>query len=107
MIGMGTDPDTARLHQEIARRICVLLSAKGNKPPTVYRGIGRDRFWWSRIMKGKSTFTIPDLMAIAELLGVTPNDLLPLKKQTLAEPVSIDEQIERKVLSILEKSKTK
>jgi hypothetical protein len=106
---MAANADLAKLTEIIARRICVRLSENGNKTSWLYRGIGRDRFWWARIMIGKSHFTIPDLMAIAKLLGVTPNDLLLERKQEQekVEHLSFDEQIERRVLSILEKSKKK
>jgi hypothetical protein len=70
---MAANADLAKLTGEIARRICVRLSENGNKTSWLYRGIGRDRFWWARIMIGKSNFTIPDLLAIAKLLGVTSN----------------------------------
>jgi DNA-binding Xre family transcriptional regulator len=94
----GADPLTA----EAVRRICVFLADEHKRTSFVYRGIGMDRYTWSKIMSGKRNITLRELVAIAELLGVTPNDLLPINKPVSTEPKKLDKETRKKIMALLD-----
>lgn len=93
------------LSDEIAKRIRLALAEGKIKPSSIYKGMGRTRAWWSQIMNGKRNISIKDLLDIASLLGVSPAALLPGGESAAPKPASIDDEIERKVLAILDSRK--
>ena len=104
---METENLDKQIQSVITSRVSSLMKKDKIRGKHIAIKMSRSPSWFSQIMKNKRGLSFGDLWKIAGLLGVSPATLLPLEAPPARPIETIDEQIERKVLSILEQSKKK
>lgn len=92
---------------EVGRLIREGIKKQKASQTKVAEHLGHTGSWLSQILNKKRGLSIPDLLKIAEYLGVQPGDLLPKNKSvSLKSDSEIEAAVEKKILDILNQHKT-
>jgi transcriptional regulator with XRE-family HTH domain len=83
-----TPSATASLSERVAEEIRVLLARRRIRQSQLARELGQSEQWVSVRLRGVQPIDLNDLQRIAEVLGVTPTELLP-RASSAPKPASL------------------